>query len=96
MTRMRGFFADDSLSQVKLVPGNRFTNGMPVLQLPVENYINSYGIGNLLFDMEKDPKQENALDDSEIEKVMVQKLVNKMKEIEAPPEEFERLGLIKK
>ncbi|MDU5950641.1 MAG: sulfatase, partial [Paenibacillus macerans] len=87
---------DDSLSQVKLVPGNRFTNGMPVLQLPVENYINSYGIGNLLFDMKKDPKQENPLTDPEIEKAMIEKLVKKMKEIEAPLEEFERLGLIKK
>ncbi|WP_227876995.1 sulfatase-like hydrolase/transferase [Paenibacillus macerans] len=96
MTRMRGFFTDDSLSQVKLVPGNRFTNGMPVLQLPVENYINSYGIGNLLFDMKKDPKQENPLTDPEIEKAMIEKLVKKMKEIEAPLEEFERLGLIKK
>ncbi|GJM73619.1 hypothetical protein HMSSN036_58350 [Paenibacillus macerans] len=46
--------------------------------------------------MEKDPKQENPLTDPEIEKAMIEKLVKKMKEIEAPLEEFERLGLIKK
>ncbi|MMZ66111.1 hypothetical protein D1872_285800 [compost metagenome] len=93
VTRMRGFFDDQSLSEIKLIEGNRFSNGMPVLQLSVPNYINSYQIGHLLFDMEQDPNQEHPLQEPELERQMIEKLIRKMKEIAAPAEEFERLGL---
>ncbi|MNW29213.1 Arylsulfatase [compost metagenome] len=93
VTRMRGFFDNQSLSQIKLIEGNRFSNGMPVLQLSVPNYINSYQIGHLLFDMQQDPNQEHPLQEPELERQMIEKLIQKMKEIAAPEEEFERLGL---
>ena len=49
--------------------------------------------GTLLFDLETDPQQEHPLHDPEIEARMIVLLVKLMKANDAPPEQFERLGL---
>lgn len=93
VTMMRGFFPDSMLKEIKLIEGNRFTNGYPVIELEGMTYIDSYSIGHLLFDMKEDPKQNNPLDNEVIENMMKEKLVKKMTEIDAPESEFIRLGL---
>lgn len=93
MTQMTGFYANDFLKDLRVIKGNRFTNGYPVLEMDFSTYIDSYSMGHLLFDMSKDPKQERPLNNPEIEEQMVQKLKEKMHEIEAPLSEFIRLGL---
>lgn len=95
VTMMRGFFPEKMLREIKLIPGNRFTNGYPVIELESFTYIDSYSIGHLLFDMTHDEKQNHPLDSPEIEEQMIQKLIAKMEEIEAPVSEFMRLGLKK-
>ena len=47
----------------------------------------------MLFDLETDPQQEHPIDDPEIEARMIALLVDLMKANDAPPEQFERLGL---
>ena len=45
------------------------------------------------FDLAQDPGQLNRLQDAEIEQRMVGQLVELMRWNEAPPEQYERLGL---
>ena len=49
--------------------------------------------GTLLFDLENDYEQRTALEDEEIEASMKKLLVQEMEKAEAPPEQYERLGL---
>lgn len=92
-TAMRGFFSWDSLEKGEWVQGNRFTNGVPAMKYPTRSYLKPYRIGDLLFDMKTDPDQEHPLENQKIHDGMCRKLVQVMERIEAPEEEFERLGL---
>lgn len=92
-TKMRGFFSKDQLNKMELVQGTKFSNGIPMLRVDMGNIYDSYQFGHLLFDMDNDPLQEKPIKDELIETRMIQKLVSQMKKIEAPKEEFERLGL---
>ena len=47
----------------------------------------------LLFDLQEDPKQEHPIEDPAVEARMVDLLIKLMKASDAPPEQFERLGL---
>ncbi len=92
-TKMRGFYSPEDMMSLELVKGNRFTQGMAVGKLSLRNHMDSYALGNYLFDIVKDPNQEHPLHDEAIEKIMVEKLTKLLKKIEAPKEEFIRLGL---
>lgn len=92
-TQMRGFISMEQLQEAELVQGNKFSHGIPMLRVVMDNYMDSYKFGNLLFDMKEDPTQERPLDNPEIEKRMIEELIIKMREIDAPEEEFTRLGL---
>lgn len=92
-TMIRGFIPESVLKEMELVSGNKFSNGIPMLKFHSFSFMNSYKFGNLLFDMKKDPKQKHPLEDEAIEKQMISKLIKRMKEIEAPEEEYIRLGL---
>ena len=50
-------------------------------------------LGSQLFDMSTDPGQTNPLDNPEIEHRMIAHIIRLMKENDAPPEQFDRLGL---
>ncbi|MGV0908150.1 hypothetical protein [Martelella sp. FOR1707] len=54
---------------------------------------NPYAFGSLLYDLETDPEQCNPLIDDDHERMMAQWLMEAMREAEAPPEQYERLGL---
>jgi hypothetical protein len=49
--------------------------------------------GHLLFDIENDPRQQTPLADAAVERRMLELLVAGMRENDAPPEQFERLGV---
>ncbi len=68
-----------------------FTKGCPTMKIDVgggEHDLESY-----LFDLETDPKQQNPIEDEELEGRMIEHLKREMKANDAPPEQFERLGL---
>lgn len=93
VTMMRGFFPNKLLENIRLIQGNRFTDGYPVIEIESVSNIDSYSLGNLLFDMKLDSKQNKPLNDNIIESRMIEKLIKKMTDIEAPESEFIRLGL---
>lgn len=49
--------------------------------------------GNLLFDLEQDPKQLQPLHDEAVESRMIEAMKQLMEENEAPAEQYVRLGL---
>ena len=46
-----------------------------------------------LFDLQEDPAQMHDLSGTHAERIMIDALVSTMKNIDAPPEQFERLEL---
>src|SRR5690606_13014259 len=67
--------------------------GAPVLKIPSWAMGNPGAFGTLLFDLETDPHQNTPLRDDELETRMAELLVAAMRANDAPPEQFERLGL---
>jgi hypothetical protein len=65
-----------------------------LMKSPDKTYVDPVRYGDLLFDIEKDPMQENPLNDKAIMKKMCKKLREEMEKIEAPKEEFIRIGLV--
>jgi arylsulfatase A-like enzyme len=92
-THMRGFFSAQELSRATLHEGFSFTKGMPVLRTPGHTFTNPHTFGTLLFDLAEDPGQQHPLVDDELELAMARALVEALRASEAPPSQYERLGL---
>ena len=92
-THMSGRFAPAELAKAELHPGFSFTKGAPVLKVPSQAFGSPWSYGTLLFDLEQDPDQDHPLRDAELELRMATLLVEQMRAGDAPPEQFERLGL---
>ena len=54
---------------------------------------NTHEFGTLLFDLTVDPAQEHPINNSNVEKMMIDHMVRLMKENDAPPEQYKRAGL---
>ena len=84
----------ENLAAAELAGPFPFTKGCRLVRFPVDGkWIGAHDHGTLLFDLEKDPQQEKPLSDPGVEKRMVAHMVRLMKENDAPPEQFERLGV---
>ena len=93
-TRMRRMFNDEELRDATLSPGFAFTRHTPLLKLPASaGFYSSYAHGNLLFDLEKDKKQEHPLYDPVLEAAFVRMLSQALSAAEAPADEWLRLGI---
>jgi hypothetical protein len=94
-TRMRGRFdAAELRHQVELSNPFAFTKGCRTMKIRTAARWTPYRLAeNLLFDLQHDPKQQRCLDDAEIESSMIEHLVRLMVDTDAPPEQYERLGL---
>ena len=71
-----------------------FTKGMPVLKIPQQmndSVLREYG--ELLFDLENDPDEEQNLQDPDMILKMRAALVKKLKESDAPEEVYRRFRL---
>lgn len=74
-----------------------FTKGCRTMKFPLKKaaggWRSSHKFGSLLFNVEEDPQQNTTLDDPETERNMIKEMIRLMKENDAPPEQFRRLGL---
>ncbi len=61
--------------------------------MPGRSFVNPYHHGTLLFDLEHDPEQLSPLVDDEAELRMAGLLVDLLRRTEAPPGQYERLGV---
>ena len=92
-THMRTRFTPAELAGAELHPGFSFTKGVPVLRTIGDTFGRPYEFGTLLFDLESDPDQRDPLVDDDVELRMVTALVDLLRDNDAPPSQFERLGL---
>ena len=98
----------DKLRQSTPVPGSAFsfTKGTPLLRVPgrtmgmipndPDRLYGPDGVyegGNMLFDLENDPKQQTPIRDEATEARMIGAMIRLMEENEAPEEQYRRLGL---
>ena len=92
-TAMRGFLA--GLTDADMVRPFSFTKNMPVQRIPARSWVPQQGTirETLLFDLETDPGQAAPIKDNALEDRMIEKLVGLMRQCDAPPEQFVRLGL---
>ncbi|MBV1708075.1 MAG: sulfatase [Hyphomicrobiales bacterium] len=95
-------FTVDELKSATLAPPFDWTKDVPLLKVPVierSPMYHNYGPGCLLesetrlYDLLNDPGQSAPLHDQKREALMIAKMQRLMKENDAPPEAFERLGL---
>lgn len=95
-------FARAEFERAELVAGGAYSEGVPVLKVPVipqSPWYTSHGPAameqaqSLLFDTAADPMQATPLDDPAQEARMQDLLIAAMRHQNAPPEAFARLGL---
>lgn len=93
-TNIRGFFSAGQLAQAEIVPGGRFTNGLPCMKIPAElpQYC-AHTFGDRLYHTASDPEQRHNLLDSADRKAWDRLLRRLLTEVAAPEEEALRLGL---
>lgn len=95
-TRLKNFFSSDELKTAEIAPPFSFTKEIPLMRTkskgPAHRSI-QHTYGNLLFDLESDPKQEHPLDDPALEARMIAEMVALMQHNDAPLEQYTRLGL---
>lgn len=93
-TRMRRRFNKNDFQEVELSEPLSFTKGMKVLKTKATaEFYSSYSHGNLLFDLSNDPKQTKNLINYKKEAELLRKLKEKLKENDAPIDEYIRLGI---
>ncbi|WP_428956560.1 sulfatase [Streptomyces sp. cg35] len=92
-THMRGRFTPAELADLELAEPFGFTKGVRTLRMPGRSFFNPYAHGTLLFDLSADPEQRSPLTDDAVELRMAGLLVELMRANEAPPSQYERLGL---
>ncbi len=105
-TRIREMFKPEDLREIEMVSSFSFSKDCSLMKIrrpSFEEIPHDSGgkrsVGpehlfeNLLFDIESDPGQLQPIDDSSIEAKLSARLVELMKECDAPKEQFQRLGL---
>jgi len=92
-THMRSPFSVEELQTIELAGPLSFTKGCQTMKIPGRGWRRVHHMETMLFDLETDPNQENPIQDPTVEAMMIEHMVRLMKENDAPPEQFERLGL---
>ncbi len=99
-THIFNFFTAEELSSAALVEAGDYSQGTPVLKVPVierSPMYNVYGPGALLedetrlYDLATDPGQTASVEDPDVEARMIEAMKQLMKDMSAPPEAFERV-----
>ncbi len=94
---MREIFSLKEMQHMQAHAPFSFTKGCPVWQVPSygipELDISAYGFGTMLFDLSVDPQQEHPISCAVVEERMKELMLQLMRENDAPPEQYTRLGL---
>ena len=93
-THMRHRFAVDELQAIELQAPFSFTKGCQTMK--IKQTVHPMRIPEfetLLFDLESDPGQEQPLQDTALEGMMIEQMIALMSDNDAPAEQYARLGL---
>jgi arylsulfatase A-like enzyme len=91
-THMRHIFDVSELQDIQLAEPFTFTKGCRTMKIAARPSINAHQFGTLLFDIQTDAAQEHSMQEAVVERRMIEHMVRLMRENDAPPEQFERLG----
>ena len=94
-THLPHTFNVEELQDIQLQEPFPFTKGCRTMKIasgPVHQSI-QHEFGTLLFDLESDYGQLTPVTDTTAEERMTNLLIREMKHLDAPPDQFERLGL---
>jgi arylsulfatase A-like enzyme len=92
-THMERMFAVSELQDIRLAEPFDFTKGCRTMKIATKEWWEQQPFETLLFDLAEDPGQEHPIKDAAVEKRMIELMVALMRKNDAPPEQFERLGL---
>ncbi|MFS0779774.1 sulfatase [Neobacillus sp. 3P2-tot-E-2] len=93
-THMRELFTTGELQNIEIQEPFPFTKGCQVMKIQAgKGFINPFQFGSKLFDLTTDPKQKEEIENLEIELKFIKKIAEKMRENDAPTEQYERLGI---
>ncbi len=93
-THMRHPFTVEELNAIELQAPFSFTKDCRTMKINRPH--NPWAIPEfetLLFDLETDPGQLNPIQDATLESVMIEQLIHLMRQNDAPPEQYQRLGI---
>jgi len=90
---MASMFGVEELRAATLAEPFSFTQGVRTLRIPARSYVEAHRFGTLLFDLENDPRQERPIRDDAVEARMTELMIKLMRQLDAPAEQYERLGL---
>ncbi|MGV9386615.1 sulfatase [Nonomuraea sp. NPDC003707] len=93
-THMRSRFSVAELRDWEPAEPFAFTKGLRTMRMPASpSWMNPWQHGTLLFDLHEDPAQESPIVDDDVELRMIELLRRLMVGTDAPPSQFERLGI---
>jgi arylsulfatase A-like enzyme len=92
-SHMRCLFTIDELKTMEVAEPFTFTQGLKTMKFKANAHNTLHKFGTLLFDTEADPGQTASIQDEQIEQIMLDKLIRLMAASDAPPEQYERVGL---
>ncbi|MDF1515628.1 MAG: sulfatase, partial [Anaerolineae bacterium] len=80
---------------IQLADPFTFTKGCRTMKIDAgrDGWRDIFRFGTMLFDLDKDPQQNDPINDLDVEQRMVDLLLKLMQENDAPEEQFTRLGL---
>lgn len=92
--RMNSRFSTADLQDLELASPFSFTKNCKTLKVKAsDNYVRPFRFGNKLFHIAKDPEQLFDIDDVDTEIHYIDLLCDYLKSVDAPAEQYERLGL---
>ncbi len=92
-THMHHRFTVEELRDIQLQEPFSFTKGCRTMKIAARSWMNPYPFGTLFFDLQADPGQESPITEAAAEVRLVEHMIRLMQANDAPPEQFERLGL---
>lgn len=91
---MRQLFAPRELQNIEIQEPFPFTKGCQLMKIEAgSGFVNPFQYGSKLFNLETNPKQEEEIEDLEIELTFIHKIAEQMRKNDAPKEQFIRLGI---
>ena len=90
---MRNSFPVSELQDIQLQAPFAFTKGCRTMKIAAQPWVNAHPFGTLLFDLSRDPHQEQPIRDGAIERRLADLLTRLMRANDAPAEQYQRLGL---
>ncbi len=90
----RAFINNNVLEQMTLCEPFTFTKGLKLMKMPTNYRIPCRMHGTCLYDLKNDPGQLTPIEDSLVTNQMRENMIRLMKENDAPPGQYQRLGLL--